>query len=188
MTGTATPGALHVEVTATEQGLAGAAEVRLVIVEDQVPLDEGGASRLLRYVVRADASAERVDLASPASFARDMPLPADVDATRVLVVAYVRVLEGAGTYEPGEVVQSATWSPRQSEPTHQVSKRVLVEHATATWCEPCHPSDDAIDLLAARSSQAVGSESYLHVPSPAGLAGLAMGAGAAVFLWRRRAA
>lgn len=177
------PGMLRVNVTATAREALGRVEARVVLVEDEAPYD----GRAHRLVARLVAAPENGTLAPGESlrFARDLPIPANVDASRVGVAVSLRALDAAGLREAGEVVQAAWWAPRQEGPTRQEAKAVLVEHVTATWCEPCAASDSAIDLLASRDADASSATAYARAPTPWAAAGLAGGVALAAVAWRR---
>lgn len=94
--------------------------------------------------------------------------------------------------ERGGEIQSATWWARSDAPVVQRGKSVLVEHVTASWCDPCAPVDEALALLATQRGVAGplptgGAPSYLRAPDWSLYAGLAVGLAAAVALARRRA-
>lgn len=180
------PGLLRVDVNVTAAAALGAVEARVVLVEDGVPHDAGAGVQQLRDVARLVAPPEAGNLTAAGAtmgFSRDLALPAGVDPARVGVVVSLQRLD------TGESVQAASWTPRQAGPTHQAEKAVLVEHLTATWCEPCSPSDQAIDLLAARTAPAPEAGArYLQAPDVWALAGLAAGLAAFALLVRRRVA
>lgn len=161
------PGALRVRV-------AGAGEARVVVFEHAVPA--GG--RPQPYVARSAATLGPLD----GSTEREVGLDASWERSRLGVVA---ILE-----RDGEVVQSATWLAGQDGPIVQTRKAVLVEHASATWCEPCAPADEALRLLASQygaAGEANAERGYLRPPTALAWLGLALGAAASVVLWRRRA-
>ncbi|MBI2078743.1 MAG: hypothetical protein HYT80_10315, partial [Euryarchaeota archaeon] len=102
-------------------------------------------SRPWRYPLPA------LDLASGSSVRRNVTFDAArlADPSRAGVVVYVQnVREDSATFKFKEVLQSATWRPGQSGPTHQVSKAVLLEMYSATWCAACVYGDAAADYLA----------------------------------------
>lgn len=88
----------------------------------------------------------------------------------------------------GEVLNSATWLAGQAGPTVQTTKAVLVEHATATWCDPCAASDSAYDLLASQTGHpppTSAGRSYWVEPGALAFIGLAVGLAVGILLWRR---
>lgn len=90
-------------------------------------------------------------------------------------------------------VQTATWWARSDAPVVQRGKSVLVEHVTASWCDPCAPMDEALALLATQRGvagplDAVEPPSYLRAPDASLYAGLALGGALAVALLRGRRA
>lgn len=181
------PGVLALNVTARAHEALGEVEARIVLVEDGATYD----GRSHRFVARAVAPLERANLsAAEASlaFAREIPIPPGVDASRVGVAVSLRVLQADARREAGEVVQSASWSPRQEGPTIQDEKAPLVEHVSATWCEPCAASDAALDLLAAQQASTTGSGAYLRAPSPWAWSGALAGVVVGVIALRRRGA
>lgn len=78
------------------------------------------------------------------------------------VVAYVQKEGEASRFEPREVVQAATYMFRQTSPTVQIERGVLLEMYTATWCEACVFGDGAVDILLAE----LGVPSALPPDSP----------------------
>ncbi|MEA3199295.1 MAG: hypothetical protein QOE90_723 [Thermoplasmata archaeon] len=178
--GAAQPGALLVRVNVTATEALGATETRVVLVED----DAGH-----RFAARNASAPLAANLSAGQSASFDVTLPLGAaDAQKVGVVVTVRALDAVGPRQAGEVVNAASWSVRQGAPTRQVEKAVLLEHVTATWCEPCGPSDQALALLAARTAPQESGARYLQPPTPWTVAGLALGAGALLLLVRRRAA
>jgi len=178
------PAVLALNVTARAHEALGEVEARVVLVEDGATF----AGRSYRFVARADAPPERANLSAPDaafSFAREIPIPPGVDASRVGVAVSLRLLQASGAHEAGEVVQSASWSPRQDGPTVQDEKAVLVEHVSATWCEPCAASDAAIDLLAAQQGETTSGGAYLRAPSAWAAGGALVGLLAAIVATRR---
>ena len=168
-------GTLRVEVNATATRTLGNVTVHIVLFED-------GVNGQRFVVVGEDVAPESGEL--PLAFSRD--IQAIGDASKLGVVAYVEVQESVATFQRGEVVQSAVWSVGQSSTTRQSTKSVLVEHATASWCEPCRPSDEAIALLA--GAGATPRSSYALAPTPLAIAGLVAGAAIGIVLLRRRPA
>lgn len=170
--------------------LEGAFELRLVVFEDGVPDPLG--PRLHRHVVRLVMEPEPVHLSSTSRVTRSVPLDAAWDPARVGVAVSVAHVGNASRYEPGEILQAAAWRAGQEGPTRQVAKAVLVEQATATWCEPCRPADESLSLVASQfgadAGDAAGPRAYAFAPTPLALAGLAAGGLVGVLLLRRRGA
>lgn len=165
-------------------------EVRLVVFEDGVPDPLG--PRLHRHVARLVLPPETVTLSSRVQVVRDVPLKASWDAERLGVVASVAHVGDGSRFQPGEVLQAAAWRAGQDGPTRQVAKTVLLEEATATWCEPCRPATESLALVASQfGADAAGSDgprAYALAPTPLALAGLAAGGLLGLALLRRRGA
>lgn len=173
-------GNLTFDVNATTTEALPSVRLGLVVVQD----DPDGR----RFVAVAAPPGAEGALApdQPLALARTLPVNASWDPARLGVVAWVKLLGASGTFAGGEVVQSATWTAAQAAPTRQAAKAPLVEHATATWCEPCQPSDQAIALLAGAAG-AQGGKRYALPPTPLAILGLAGGAVVGLVLVRRRA-
>lgn len=173
-------------VTPTTAATRGALSISFVVFENGVGAPTADGTRAHPYVARTTVAGAALDLANgSATVERDVALDAGWRAERLGVVAIVRA-------EDGEAVQSAAWLARSDARAVQVSKAVLVERATATWCAPCGPSDEALALFASQygvdSLPASGGSGYLRAPTPLMLLGLAAGLGAGAVLLRRRPA
>ena len=141
-----------------------------------------------RFVVRRAYAPVPADLSTPGkAVVLDVPAEPEWDASFVVAVS-VAPGAGNGRLQDGEVLQAALV---QDRPVRWSGKTVLVEHATATWCEACQPADAALSLLAGQlgfDAQDAGAAAY---PSPFSLlsvAGALGGAWLGVALLRRRGA
>lgn len=157
--------------------------VQLVVFEDGIP--DPTERRLHRFVVRAVDDARTFPFENePMRLRRDLPLDDAWDPERLGLA--VLVLDPAS----GEVVQAASWRAGQGVATLQARKAVLVEHATATWCEACRPADESMSLLASQfgagGSGAAPPSSYAVPPSPLAFVGAVAGGAVGLFLLRRR--
>lgn len=165
-------------------------EARAVVFEDGVP--DPIAPRLHRFVVRHVEAPGPLDLARPARLAWSVPLDPSWDPDRVGVAVIVaHAGPSGGRYAEGEVLQAASWRAGQAGPTVQVGKAVLVEAATATWCDACRPAEESLALLASQfgaSGLDAPVQEYAVPPSALALGGLLVGGGLGVLLLRRRAA
>lgn len=174
--------AIQLDARAT-RAVEGPHELRVVVAEDGIPYDAPNGVRTHRFVARHDLDARPFDLQPGSASARlAAPVPDGADPARLAVVAYVRGPDGA-------VLQSAMARP--GERVEQTTKAVLVEHASATWCEPCAPADEAIHLLStqfgAGASLSGATGGTLRAPGLWSVAGLALGLGGGILLMRRRA-
>jgi thiol-disulfide isomerase/thioredoxin len=150
--------------------------LRFVLFEDDVGFSGGNGIVNHRFVVRALSPMHPVNL-GPGDFqvTGNLPLAPFVNRENVGVVAIVQnTAEDSTLFGFKEVVQSASWTVRQSGATNQVSRGVLLELYSATWCASCVYGDSATDALAdefglqsALVSQ-TGFE-YLRSVQPAGL-------------------
>lgn len=181
-------GTLVAEVDA--RALPGAPErvdVALYLLEDFVPDAATGARH--RFLARADLGVETLALAQATGISRSFRLSPDWDASNLAVVAVARATEADARREEGEAMNAAIWRAGQHGPTVQERKAVLVEHASATWCAPCAPSDEALALLASSFGVDTAREpSYARAPGALALAGACGGLAVAFALLRRRAA
>lgn len=147
----------------------------LVLFEQGAPRDGVPQPYVARYVTDAPDARE---------ITRDFPLDAAWQHERLGVVAIAR--------NGDEVLQSATWTLARATPTVQRERAVLVEHVTASWCDPCRPADEAFALLSSQRGMAgplgSGELQYFHAPGWQLYAGLALGGLVAFALLRRRAA
>lgn len=146
---------------------------RAFVVEDAIPFDADSGVTVHRFVARAELPV--VDGVFNAT------LDPSWSTARIGVVAWL-------ASPSGEVLQSASRMAGDASTVRQVERSVLVEHATATWCQPCGPSDQALALLASQygfpppSGGPAEIVPRLSVPA---LAGLAAGALAGILLLRR---
>lgn len=174
LTGELAPSALRVEADVSD----GPATLTLVVFEHGVPL----AGRPQPYVARFVARPLEVPPGG-GRVASQLHLDPAWDPERIGVVA----IASEGT----RVLQSATWTPRLDAPTIQTRRAVLVEHVTASWCDPCRPADEAFALLATQRGAAgaldAGDVAYFRAPTPLFYAGLALGSLVALALARRSA-
>lgn len=149
------------------------AGLSVVVFEHGVPLDGQPQPYVARYA-STTTNASELDLG--------VALDPTWDVGRLGVVAIAR--------EGDTVLQSATWTASQGAPTVQRARSVLVEHVTASWCDPCAPADEAVALLATQRGAAgpleAGDVRYLRAPSWTLYAGLLLGAAAAILVLRRR--
>ena len=165
LTGTLATGILEIAASPSE-----AASVQLVVFE------HARAPYAARFVLAP------VALAANETTRQSVRLDPAWDAARLGVVAIAE--------RQGET-QSATWLVGSTSATVQTRKSVLLEHVTASWCDPCRPVDEALALLAAQRGVAGAlvtdeAPSYLRAPSWTLYAGLILGGAAAVALLRRR--
>lgn len=165
--------------------LGGALERDALRVEAQAPYAPEGANVgfvVFEHQPPEGAYAARL-VAAPAPLPAQASLPLDPlwDQQRLGVVAIVQDARGAA-------LQSATWLVG-APTTTQRTKAVLVEHATATWCEPCGASDDAFALLSSQygalGAPQGGEGSHLRAPDGYLYGGLALGALVAFLALRR---
>lgn len=175
----------RVLVNLTARGdLPDGALLGVTVFEDAVRLDGASGIDVHAFVARLAPAPETVAAGDEASAEWDLPLDPSWDLARVGVVAHLRLPDG-------EVAQSATWQAGQPSPVVQEARAVLVEHATASWCEPCAPSDRALSILASRFGEgeaASDAASYLRAPTAwTALAALAAVATAYATLRRRSA-
>lgn len=171
LAGELAPGTLRVEASVSRP-----AEVTFVLFEHGVPL----AGRPQPYVARFVAEPVNVSSDASPAVARIALDPAWAP-DRIGVVAIARV--------DGEVAQSATWTTRLDAPVVQTGRAVLIEHVTASWCDPCQPADAGLALLATQRGVAgpldAGDVRYFRAPEPIFYVGLSVGALAAIALLRR---
>lgn len=169
--------------TSVEAVVTPTANVSRVVVHAAVVKDGAFAkSRVERDLAVATLPSRSVDLAtgSPRSIAWERN--ASDGGTGVAV--WVELVDDAGTHRAGEVVQAALWT---GAPVHRITKGILIEHLTATWCEPCGPSDAAVALVVGAPPSVAFTASYLVAPSAWTFAGAGIGIAAAVWLLRRSA-
>lgn len=178
LVGAVEPGALamRLELRALSPGAPSRVEAAFVVFEHGVDV----AGRAEPYVARFAAASTNATV--PGNLSMEIRVDPAWSVDRLGVVAVLRAEE--------RVVQSATWLPRQDAPTQQLSKAPLVEHVTASWCEPCRPSDEAFLLLATQRGAAGPLEAggaragYLRAPDGWLWMGLGLGALGAVALAR----
>ena len=177
--GDVAPGELRVEVNVSLRPTWSFrnASLALVVFEHGVVV----AGRAHPYVARFALAPEPIRGSGVVAFSTVLDPAWDVDALGVVAIAK----------HDEEVVQSATWLPRQLGPTIQAAKAPLVELVTASWCTPCVPAEEGFLLLATQRGaagplEAPGGASYLRPPSALLWLGLAAGAAAAVVLLGRR--
>jgi hypothetical protein len=183
--------AVAAPVTLTLDGNATGVAVGATSTEDLgnvtvhvVLFDDGRAGQ--RFVALQELPPASVALSPGAPVSFDRAVAAPPNATRLGFVAYVVTTRAVGTFAADEVVQAASWTLDQGSPTRAAEKTILVQHSTATWCEPCQPSDQALDLIAGASESPLSSRSYALPPTPLALVGLVGGAAVGVLLLRRR--
>lgn len=155
-----------------------------VVFENGVPATTLDGIRAQPYVARAALAPQPLDFVEGRAGADgNVALDPAWDRARLGVVALVRAPDG-------EVLQSAAWLARSGARVEQTTKAVLVERATATWCTPCAPGDEAFALFASQygvdAPPATHREGYARPATPLGLLGLLGGLAAGlVLLWRR---
>lgn len=180
---------LRIEATVSQSDLP--LSLSFVLFENGVPAQTSEGLRAQPYVARVVLPAEPVDAsAGPATVVREAALDPAWDLQRLGVVAIARAAEAGERHAQGEVVQSAAWLVRSPAPTTQTDKAVLVERASATWCDPCRPGDEALTLLASQygvdAPASTTPDGYLRAPSAFAFAGLLAGLGVGLVLLRRR--
>jgi hypothetical protein len=163
-------GELLINVTVEPLREAPAWRIVVVLFEDGLVHEGGSGVRVHRFVARAGATTHG-PVESPLGFDTNILLDPAWERSKLGVVAMA-------VAKDGDVLQSAAWLATQAAPTQQREKAVLVEHATATWCEPCAPSDEALALLASQYGfpPPSGSVAYAARSPWLALAGLAGGA------------
>lgn len=170
--GALAPGALEIE--ASLLGEPRAVRLELVVFEhDEAP-----------YAARFALSP--LELTVPANLTERVRLDPSWTPDKLGVVAIV-------IDEKGEALQSATWLVRDDASSVQTTRAVLVEHVTASWCEPCRPVDAAVALLGEQRGAAggvgrSGEIAYLRPPTWQLWLGLALGGAAGIALARRSTA
>lgn len=134
------------------------------------------------YVARFSTASS--DLPANASRGAQIRVDPSWNEGRLGVVAIAR--------EGEEIVQSATWIEGGDSTVRQLSKGVLVEHVTASWCTACRPADEAFALLSLQRGAGgpleSGDATYFRAPSWRLYAGLVIGGMVALVIFRRRAA
>lgn len=167
---------VEIHARAEPAGDAVEGQVRFVLAKD--PMSDPRGGRAERFVARAESPPHAWDEAGNAT--ATISLPAGLGHEALVLVAI------ASDSATGEVLQSATWRAGEP-PITQTRRSILVEHGTATWCEPCGPRDDAVHLLATQVEGVdQARDDYLRAPSPVALAGLAGGVALGIVLLRRR--
>lgn len=151
--------------------------LHLALVEDGVPATGAEGVVSYRFVARAiihsDGEGTRLD-------AR-MPLAAGWSRERLSVVGWA---EDASTSQTLQAVVARA----DGALVVQVSKLVLIERASATWCAPCSPGDEALSLLASGIPDTGVRDRYLRAPDVWAAAGLALGGSVALLALRGRRA
>jgi hypothetical protein len=165
--------------------------LRVLLVEDDVAYDGGNGVLNHRFTVRSSKTESNLSLAAALERNVTFLVPQSSDATRLGVVAILQNFDPASSvFKEKEVLQSATWMLRQTGPTIQNARGVLLELYSATWCTACIVGDAVTDDLA----NAYGVQStrvterafeYLRL-GDAWRPVAALAAGIGITLWLRR--
>lgn len=140
-----------VNVTAASPLAEGGLVLRAVLFEDDVTYDGGNGVVNHRFVVRDGPRSEPTGPIDGSGVSGQFVFPVQEswEPGRLGIVAWVQNEdEDSLRFKDHEVLQVAQWSARQTGPTVQANKAVLLELYSATWCAACPPGDAAADELA----------------------------------------